>query len=68
MALLHALLSKIQARLTRPRRDAELAEEVEAHLAMLAAGYMARGMSAAEANLAARKDFGAVEPMKQINR
>lgn len=45
-------------------RDRRITEEVETHLAMLAADYQQRGMSPADARLAARRAFGGVDQMK----
>ncbi len=48
----------------RRRRDDRLDEEVEAHLDLLADEHIARGMSPADARLAARKSFGGVDQIK----
>jgi len=42
----------------RERRDAELDEEIRAHLAMAAQDRVARGASADDAAAAARREFG----------
>lgn len=44
--------------------DRRLAEEVNTHLVMLADEHERHGMSAADARLAARRDFGGVDQMK----
>jgi hypothetical protein len=48
--------------------DAALDEEVRTHLDLLAADYERRGMTPDDARLAARRAFGAVEPMKERYR
>jgi predicted permease len=52
------------------RRDAEtrLDDEVRAHLELLEADYVRRGMAADEARFAARRAFGGVEQMKERHR
>jgi hypothetical protein len=53
--MLHALLSRIWATLHRRRLDEEASQEIDAHLRMLAERFGARGMEAAEAAHAARR-------------
>src|SRR5687768_16391538 len=50
------------------RREADLDEEVCAHLDLLAADYERRGMSPDDARFAARRAFGGVEQMKETYR
>ena len=50
------------------RRDTRLDEEIQHHLAQLAAEYEARGLAPAEARVAARRAFGAVAPMQERYR
>jgi predicted permease len=50
------------------RRDGDLDEEIRAHIDLLAAENERRGMSPTEARYAARRAFGAVEPMKEVYR
>ncbi|HET9358338.1 MAG TPA: ABC transporter permease, partial [Vicinamibacterales bacterium] len=52
----------------RGRFDAELDDEIRAHLELLARSHERRGMAPGEARLAARRDFGGVEQMKEIYR
>ena len=52
----------------RKRRDAELDEELNAHLRMAEADRMARGESAADAAANARREFGSVAHVKEITR
>jgi predicted permease len=54
--------------LLRRRREDDLDEEIRAHIDLLAAENERRGMSATEARYAARRAFGAVEPMKEAYR
>ena len=50
------------------RRERRLAEEIAAHLDELAASYEARGLSPAEARLAARRAFGGVDQVRFDHR
>jgi len=52
----------------RRRTDAALDEEIRAHLDLLTAEHVRRGMSAAEARTAARRDFGGVDQMREQYR
>ena len=49
-------------------REAELGEEVRAHLEMAAQEHMRRGMSAEDARYAAWREFGGVEQVKETYR
>jgi predicted permease len=60
--------SRIRALFRRGSLDARLDDEIRAHLDALAADHERRGLSPAQARLAARRDFGAVEPMKETYR
>lgn len=53
-------------RLARPER--ELSREVEAHLQLLADKFVAQGMSREEARYAAKRAFGGVEQVKELQR
>ncbi|HET9362477.1 MAG TPA: ABC transporter permease, partial [Vicinamibacterales bacterium] len=48
--------------------DNDLDDEVRTHLELLARDHERRGMSASDARLAARRDFGGVEQMKEAYR
>jgi predicted permease len=61
-------LAKARASLTGRRLDRDLDDDVQAHLDLLAAENERRGMSPTEARYAARRAFGAVEPMKEVHR
>ena len=50
------------------RRDEELQAEVEFHLQTLADEHRKRGLSEKEAQLAAKREFGGAEQMKEIYR
>jgi predicted permease len=52
----------------RRQLDADLDEEVRAHLDLLAVEYERRGMSTPDARAAARRAFGGVEQMKAVHR
>jgi putative ABC transport system permease protein len=64
---MRAALSRVLALFTRGR-DGDLDEEIRAHIDLLAAENERRGMSSTEARYAARRAFGAVEPMKEVYR
>ena len=52
----------------RRGRDRRLRDEVQAHLDLLADEHIARGMAPEDARLAARRDFGGVDQMKERYR
>src|SRR5688572_16219293 len=52
----------------RRRREDRLSEELQAHLDLLTGEHIARGLSPADARLAARKSFGGVDQIKEIYR
>ena len=54
--------------LTHRRNEADLAREMSAHLALLEADYMKRGMTPDEARLAARRAMGSVASAKDLHR
>ena len=68
MSSLFVLVSRLLAILTPRHRDAELDDEIQAHLDQLAAAHVRDGMSAEAARAAARRDFGGVEQMKETYR
>jgi predicted permease len=63
-----AVLRRVQSLFERKSLDAALDDEVSAHLDMLAAEHQRRGLMPEEARLAARRDFGGVEQMKETYR
>jgi putative ABC transport system permease protein len=68
MTTLRELGSRIRGLIHKSRRDADLNDEVAAHLDCLAEENVRRGMSAQDARDAARRDFGAVEQIKETYR
>ena len=60
--------SRVRALVFRRQLDLRLDDEVQAHLEQLADDYRRRGMTAEQARLAARREFGAIEPMKEAYR
>ena len=65
---LRSILMRISAPLRRRSLDAALDEEVSGHLDLLARDYERRGLAPEQARLAARRDFGGVEQMKETYR
>jgi putative ABC transport system permease protein len=68
MTTLRELGSRIRGLIHKRRRDADLNDEVAAHLDCLAEENVRRGMSPQDARNAARRDFGAVEQIKETYR
>src|SRR5437773_795881 len=68
MAIIKTVLSRILGLFGRRRRDADLQSEIDAHLDQLAEEHLRRGLSAAEARAAARRDFGGVDQIKEQYR
>jgi predicted permease len=62
------LWSRLLGLLGHRHADADLDRDIEAHLDLLAARYADEGMTREAARAAARRDFGGVEPMKEIYR
>ncbi len=65
---MRTLWQRFGALFSRRRAERELSEEVEIHLAMRAAELRARGLDAAAARQAARREFGGIEQMKEAYR
>ena len=63
-----AWLSRLVDMFLRRRRDARLDDEVRLHLELLADEFVAKGMSPGDARLAARRQFGGVEQVKERYR
>jgi len=63
-----ALRSRLAALFTTRRLDADLDDEIGAHLAMLEDDHRRRGLSASEARAAALRDFGGVVHTKESYR
>ena len=68
MSHLRRLVLRVLAFLRPGRADRELEREVAAHLAQLEDEYRRRGLSPADARLAARRAFGGVEQAKEAQR
>ena len=68
MTALRILLARVLGLLGRRHVDGDLNEEIRTHLDLLAADHQSRGMTADEARMAARRDFGGIEPMKDTYR
>src|SRR5687768_10229675 len=68
MTRLRVLATRVISFLTRGKREAELNEELQAHLDLLADEHQRRGLSPAEARAAARRDFGGVDQIKEVYR
>ena len=62
------VVSRLASLFRKGRLEHELDEELGAHLEMLAAENVSKGMSPEEARYAARREFGGVEQMKEIYR
>jgi predicted permease len=62
------LLRQLRALFRKEKLDAEMAEEIRAHLELQAAENERRGLSAAEARYAAQRSFGGVEQIKERAR
>ncbi len=65
MSRLRSLAARLTGIFGRERRDAELSDEIEAHLEQLAADHRRRGRSAQEARAAARREFGGLDQIKE---
>src|SRR5690242_10501591 len=68
MSWLRMIAARVQGFLRTRRSDAELEEELQAHLEALTQKNIARGMSAEDARYAARREFGGLEQTKEIYR
>jgi hypothetical protein len=62
------LWSRLRAVFSGRRRDAELTDEIRTHLELSTEDHQRRGLSPADARLAARRDFGGVDQMKETYR
>jgi hypothetical protein len=65
---LRVWLSRVRGSVGGCRRDADLADEIGAHLDLLAAEHIRRGTSPSDAAAAARREFGGVEQIKERYR
>ena len=65
---LSALAARLRGLFGNRRADRELDDEIETHLRLLAERYVRQGMTEAEAFWAARRQFGNVTLLKEVNR
>ena len=68
MTPLRSLVSRLGALLHRRRRDAELDEEIETHLSLIADEQVRRGVSRTDATARAKAAFGGVANVKETYR
>jgi predicted permease len=66
--MLRKLYHRLRAHLLKKRMEGEMDAELRFHLEMETIKNISRGMSAEEARLAARRDFGGVEQVKEAYR
>src|SRR5215510_4263358 len=65
---LRALAARLRGLFGDRGADQEFDDEVETHLRLLAERYIRQGMSKAEAECAARRQFGNITSLKEVNR
>lgn len=63
-----ALVARIRGLFGDRRADQEFNDEIEEHLRLLTERYVRQGISEAEATLVARRQFGNVTLLKEVNR
>jgi putative ABC transport system permease protein len=68
MTGLRTFVSRVSGLFGKARRDADLEDELHAHLEMLAEDNVRRGLSPAEARYAARRSFGGLEQARESYR
>ena len=68
MTALRVLATRVKAFVLRRRSDADLDDDIRAHLDLLIQDYVRRGLSPEDARVAARRAFGGVEQMKEVYR
>src|SRR5687767_9855020 len=68
MSTLRRLLRRLRHFFQPHRAEAELEREVAAHLDLLEDDYKRRGLTDAEARLAARRAFGGIAQAKELHR
>jgi predicted permease len=67
-AAIRQFLARLQALVRWKRNDEALDEEIRAHLDLLTTEHLRRGLSPTAGRAAARRDFGAVDQMKERYR
>src|SRR5262245_32680734 len=65
---LRALAARLRGLFGDRKADRELDDEVETHLRLLTERYIRQGMTEAEAEWAARRQFGNVTLLQEVNR
>lgn len=65
MTTLRVFVLRLIGFVTGHRREARLAEEIEAHLRLLTQDHEKRGLAPADARAAAHRDFGGIEQVKE---
>src|SRR5262249_49730839 len=65
---LRALAARLRGLFGDRRADRELDDEIETHLRLLTERYVRQGMTEAEAAWAARRQFGNVTSLQEVNR
>jgi len=68
MSRIRQFLMRIVALLRGDRSEGDLAREIDSHLALLEDQFIAKGMTPADAKLAARRAFGGVDQAKERQR
>ena len=68
MSWLRVFFSRLLASLAGRRRDHELNDEIQDHLDQLAENHLRACMSLHDARLAARRDFGGLDQVKEVYR
>jgi len=68
MTALRRFLRRLLSLVRSDRAEQDLAREIDAHLQLLEDQFVARGMSASDARIAARRAFGGVEQAKEHQR
>jgi len=63
-----ALVARLRGLFVDRRADRDLDDEIEAHLRLLTERYVRQGMTEAEAAWAARRRFGNITLLKEVNR
>jgi predicted permease len=68
MTSFRVLVARLRGFVTRGRKDAELDDDIQAHLDLLTRDYIDRGVAPADARAAARRAFGGLDQMKETYR
>ena len=68
MTRLRVIVARLVGFLSTRRRDADLNDEIQAHLDLLTNEHMRAGLSLDDARAAARREFGGVDQIKETYR